>query len=123
MRVLVVEDMIDLCDALCDVLQRWGHDVVGTMDAPAAMTSLERDGPVDVVLCDAQLPGVDGPTLVQALRRHPTLSRIPVVVLSAWPEHWPAHVPVAAKLEKPSSIDAIVAALETAVAPRVAASV
>lgn len=118
MRILVVEDMIDLCDAMCDVLQRWGHQVVGVTDAPAAMTTLERDGGVDAVLCDAQLPGVDGPTLVRALRAQPAFARIPVVVLSAWSEQWPDDVPVAAKLDKPSPIGAIVAALEQAVVRR-----
>ena len=67
MRILVVEDEVDLNLLLCKVLTRAGYTVDGCMDGEEAELHLmgaEYDG----ILLDVMLPKKDGYTLVQELR-------------------------------------------------------
>lgn len=77
MRIAVVEDDDGLGDALVDALAEVGHTAV-RMRRGADLLLGHRD--VDVVLLDLGLPDADGLTILRQLR---TVSRIPVVVLTA----------------------------------------
>ncbi len=80
MRLLVVEDDASLVAALGAGLRDGGFavDVAGT--AEAAHDRL-RDNPYDLVILDLGLPGIDGLTLLRALRT--TDHSLPVLVLTA----------------------------------------
>lgn len=58
-RVLCVEDDAELLDDLVHVLRDAGHDVIPCSDGheAAVLLSITR---FDVILCDIQLPGMDG---------------------------------------------------------------
>lgn len=47
-----------------------------------AIEQLVRIAP-DLVLLDVMMPGIDGPTLLQAIHRHPLLARTPVIFMTA----------------------------------------
>jgi CheY-like chemotaxis protein len=47
-----------------------------------ALEQLVRAAP-DLVLLDVMMPGIDGPTLLQAIHRHPLLARTPVIFMTA----------------------------------------
>ena len=69
-RVLVVDDDQQFCEALAELLGTYELDVVGTAtDGPAAVEAVEALEP-DVVLMDVQMPGLTGidatRTIVQA---------------------------------------------------------
>ena len=41
------------------------------------------EGPSDLVLTDIEMPNMDGFALTEAIRAHPTLTNIPVLILSS----------------------------------------
>ena len=78
-RLLVVEDDDGIRAALRLALQDEGYDVV---DRPSAEEALEvvRSAPVDLMLVDLMLGGMDGFTFIRAVRPD---SDAPIIVLSA----------------------------------------
>ena len=78
-RLLVVEDDDGIRASLRLALQDEGYDVV---DSPSAEEGLEvlRQGPVDLMLVDLMLGGMDGFSFIRAVRPD---SDAPIIVLSA----------------------------------------
>lgn len=72
MRLLVVEDEVDLADALARGLRREGYAVDIANDGTEALEKL-RVTAYDVVLLDLNLPDTDGLTLCRMIRTNPTL--------------------------------------------------
>ncbi len=72
-RLLVVDDEGAQMQALCDTLEDQGFDTVGCTHGEAALAVL-RKGPVDLLLADLMMPGMNGITLLRtALDIDPTL--------------------------------------------------
>ena len=80
-RVIVAEDNADLRAYLADVLGG-DYDVELVPDGRAALEAALREAP-DLVLSDVLMPGLDGYGLVDAIRQEPSLSGLPVILLSA----------------------------------------
>ena len=78
-RILVVEDERDLNDLLAEQLRRDGYQVTQAFDGPAAVDSA-LSHPVDLVLLDWMLPGLDGLEVLRRIRAH---SLVPVLMLTA----------------------------------------
>jgi DNA-binding response OmpR family regulator len=80
--VLVVEDEPHIRDlvALHLGLEGWTADVVG--DGLEALERLRQNG-YDLVILDIMLPGLDGLTLLKALRRESRNTDVPVLLLTA----------------------------------------
>ena len=82
-RVLLVDDEPDLRKLAQFSLQavgKWAVTAVGSGAEAVAAALRER---FDVVLLDVQMPGLDGPATLQALRAEPALSNLPVIFLTA----------------------------------------
>jgi DNA-binding response OmpR family regulator len=83
-RILVIEDDPDAAFFAVHVLTVRGQfDVTHTAD-PAAALRLARTQPWDLVLTDADLPGIAGTDLLRALRE--ITPSTPIVVLTAHPD-------------------------------------
>ena len=110
--ILVVDDEPAIRTLVGRVLERQGHQVVlcsGSVEA------LATTGPVDLLLADHMLPGMDGLTITEQLRsRWPNL---PVVLMSGYPlqpDMMPA--PPSAFLQKPMLPGAVVTSVESMLA-------
>jgi len=79
MRVLVVEDQVDLGDVFRDFLVELGHHPLVVHTAEAALAKL-RTEPLDAILLDVQLPGMSGVDFLQ-LRPVRALG-VPIVAVS-----------------------------------------
>jgi two-component system response regulator AtoC len=78
-RVLIVDDEPSVRESVRMLLKE-AYEPVAVASAPEALSQLAT-GPVDVVLLDIVMPGIDGLQLLEEVRaRHPTL---PVVMLTA----------------------------------------
>ena len=77
--VLVVEDDPDILAAMVEALEEGGFDVCVAVDGPAALDSVATL-PIDLVLLDLRLPGLDGFEVCQRIRRR---SEVPVVMVTA----------------------------------------
>lgn len=67
-RVLVVDDDVDTCHNLCDILTDFGYEVVTAHDGPDAL-KLVRQQAFDVALLDLKMPGMDGLTLYREIKK------------------------------------------------------
>lgn len=110
MRILLVEDELDLAKALSAALAR--HDIV--VDHVATLAMAEEAvlaGVHAVVLLDRKLPDGDGLSIIPALRR--SQAWLPIIVLSALgsPDHRVAGLDTGADdyLAKPFSVDELLA--------------
>ena len=112
MRILLVEDEMDMAAALTAALSR--HDIV--VDHARTLEIAEeasRSGVHDAVLLDRKLPDGDGLSLIPVLRREQ--AGLPIIVLSALgsPDHRVAGLDHGADdyLAKPFSTDELLARL------------
>jgi len=78
-RVLVVDDSPIVRDLLNELLSSVGLDVRAVGDGAAALESLAAD-PVDLIVCDVEMPIMDGFELLRRLRAR--AERVPVVMVT-----------------------------------------
>ena len=81
-RVLLAEDDRALRRFLEVVLERAGYQVISASDGLEAM-KLVLSSPVDVVITDVMMPSLSGHEFCRFLRNSPTLSHLPIILLSA----------------------------------------
>lgn len=80
-RILLAEDNVELRNYVEQLLSdRWTVEAVG--DGTSALR-IASENPPDLVLADIMMPGIDGLSLVRALRADPNTQAIPVLLLSA----------------------------------------
>lgn len=79
-NVLFIEDDRALVDALSMAFEDAGHAVLAAFDGKEGLARALRDRP-DVVICDVQLPRLDGFSLCRALRERG--DRVPFLLLTA----------------------------------------
>jgi CheY-like chemotaxis protein len=80
--VLLAEDDRALRRFLEVVLGRAGYKVISASNGLEAM-KLVMSTPIDVVVTDAMMPNLSGYEFCRFLRNSPTLSHMPVILLSA----------------------------------------
>jgi signal transduction histidine kinase len=83
LRVLVVDDNLDVATTLRDLLAANGHEVEVAHDGPAALEKARGFRP-EVILCDLGLPGMTGFELATRLRREPSGARSRIVAISGY---------------------------------------
>jgi len=81
--VLVVEDSLAVRELQRSILEAAGYRVETAHDGREALERLDRDGTIDLVLTDIDMPNLDGIALTEAIRAHPTHSALPVVVVTS----------------------------------------
>jgi signal transduction histidine kinase/CheY-like chemotaxis protein len=81
-RILVVEDDPASRELVTRILERDGWKVERVCNGKEAYKSIETSPPA-LVLLDLMMPEMDGFELVSKLKDHPTLSGVPVVVLTS----------------------------------------
>ncbi len=111
--VLVVDDETTIADALASVLQRAGYTALAAYDGTGALEVIGRE-PVDLVLTDLVMTGMDGATLIRWLRSAPETQDLPVILMSMLPEEraFALCSDYSRFLRKPLQFDALFAAIE-----------
>ena len=79
MRVLVIEDEVDLLKGLARSLRGEGYAVDTASDGDTGLRKAE-DTPYDAIILDVMLPGMDGWALLQSIRE---TKKTPVLMLTA----------------------------------------
>jgi two-component system, cell cycle response regulator DivK len=80
--ILVVEDNPDNMYVLDHLLTRKGYVVRQASRGDEALAQIERHRPA-LVLMDMQMPGMDGYSVVRALRQRPDMAQLPVIAVTA----------------------------------------
>ena len=82
-KILLVDDEDDIREVAATSLEViGGYEVVTAPDGRTALAMARKDLP-DVVVLDVMMPGMDGPSTLQALRNDPATADVPVVFLTA----------------------------------------
>ena len=79
MAVLLVDDDRDLIDVLTYILRREGYEVIAAYDGEQGWARFQDDQP-ELVVLDANMPGLDG---MEVCRRMREVSTTPVIMLTA----------------------------------------
>jgi DNA-binding response OmpR family regulator len=80
--ILVIEDEKDCSDMLSRVLTHEGHVVLSAANGWEGLIAVDEQ-PVDLIVLDLMMPGMDGYTFLQILRDDRKHTNIPVIVLTA----------------------------------------
>ena len=80
--ILVVDDDLDTRDLLSRYLAQGGHNAVHAANGWEALIALDEQ-PVDLILLDIMMPGMDGATFLNIMRNAQHHRKTPVVVVSA----------------------------------------
>jgi two-component system chemotaxis sensor kinase CheA len=81
-KILVADDALAVRELERSILEQAGYIVVTASDGSNALEQLTAD-PVDLVLTDVEMPGMNGFELTRAIRADPALQRIPVLIVSS----------------------------------------
>ena len=81
--ILCIEDEPDIRETIAEELAHAGYGVIQAENGEEGLDSLFRHQP-DLVLCDINMPNMDGHELLNIVRRdHPDLAEMPFIFLSA----------------------------------------
>lgn len=80
--ILVIEDNVVNLELMCYLLQAYGHRTQSAMDGATGLARARRETPA-LVVCDLQMPVLDGYGVATAMRADPALRAVPLVAVSA----------------------------------------
>jgi len=106
-----VEDDAPVREALTEVLDAEGYEVIPAADAPQAVARFVGANP-DLILLDLNLPGADGWAALAAMERHRIFT--PVVVITARPHQYERafNARIDAIMEKPLDFPRLLQAID-----------
>ena len=81
-RILLVDDEPDIVELLEYNLRQSGYTVVTAPDGNSALAEVRRQRP-DLVLLDLNLPDIAGTEVCRRLRRDPSTSSLPIMMITA----------------------------------------
>jgi len=82
-RILVIEDNPDNLELVCYLLRAFGHMPLAAASGRSGIDAAVREKP-DLILCDLQLPDIDGYEVARQLRADPSLNGIRLVAVTAF---------------------------------------
>ena len=80
-KVMVVEDEQSLREPLVYLLEKEGYEVIEAGDGASALEHFKAE-PIDLILLDIMMPGMDGWSVLSAIKSDPEISDIPVIMLT-----------------------------------------
>ena len=82
-KALIVDDDMRNIFALATVLDEEGMEVVSANNGREAISIVERDPNIDIVLMDIMMPEMDGMTTMQEIRKLPEKKDLPIIAVTA----------------------------------------
>jgi putative two-component system response regulator len=86
-KILIVDDQEANIILLEQILKRAGYVTVTSTMNPRDVCELHRYNRYDLILLDLQMPGMDGFQVMEGLKEIETEGYLPVLVITAQPEH------------------------------------
>ncbi|NTV63059.1 MAG: response regulator [Oscillochloris sp.] len=81
-RILLIEDNAANLELMTYILDAFGHQVRFAHDGIEGLAAVAANPP-DVIICDVQLPRLDGFAVAHHLKSDASLRRIPLVAVTA----------------------------------------
>jgi two-component system response regulator (stage 0 sporulation protein F) len=116
-HLLVVDDDERHRALMSDVLQQAGYRVSEAANGREALDLLEEELP-SAVLLDLRMPVMSGWGLLEALRKMPRATGLPVIIISGYGFEWEAElVGAAGYISKPVDLENLLAKISQLVGP------
>ncbi len=80
--ILIVDDDSTVTEQITILLESYDYTPQFLLEAEYLMQMLGKH-PIDLILLDIHMPGIDGLTLLKSLKNHPVYHSIPVIMLTA----------------------------------------
>jgi DNA-binding response OmpR family regulator len=81
MKILVVDDELDILEMARIMLESSGFEVITASDGERALEIVEEKQ-IDMILLDAVMPGIHGLDVCRTLKRNPKTQMIPIIIFS-----------------------------------------
>lgn len=113
--VLVMDDDLNLLEAVRAALEERGYRVLTAADGVSGLAAFEREAP-DVVVVDMMLPRASGFSVAEKVKNHPAAGGPPVIMITA--NEGTRHRDYAAKIGvdeylcKPFAVERLVESVE-----------
>ena len=109
--ILVIDDDHNTRASIREQLEAEGYSVFSAANGEQGMEVLRRFKPPGLILVDLIMPIMDGNAFIAAIEDDPKLSKIPVVIITAFPEKgWPPGTK--AVVQKPINNDALLSTVK-----------
>lgn len=82
-RILIIEDDAASLELLRYLIEQSGHAALAAADGEAGLRLARESGP-DLILCDLQLPGIDGLEIARRLRADPSWMPVKLIAVTAY---------------------------------------
>jgi two-component system, cell cycle response regulator DivK len=82
-KILIIEDNEQNLYLETFILQKNGHEIFQARNGEEGIALAAETLP-DLILLDIQLPGKDGYTVAQELRKNPSLAKIPIIAVTSY---------------------------------------
>jgi CheY-like chemotaxis protein len=112
--ILIIEDDTECREPLVQILAARGYRAVGAVDGKAALDRVHLDGwRPSLIVLDLMMPNMDGHEFLRVRATDSLLAQVPVIVLTATgTRRVPATPPVAAVIQKPYKLNALLQTIE-----------
>ncbi len=84
-KIMVVDDDQFLVDLITEKLVKAGFDTITAFDGTTALKKISEEKP-DLILLDLLMPGIDGVSVLESLKKDPETKNTPVIVLTNLPD-------------------------------------
>lgn len=81
-RILIVDDEVDIAEALEELLEIAGYAAVAAFNGEEGLRKVDEVQP-DVILTDVMMPVLTGLEMLEQLRQQPRHAHVPVILMSA----------------------------------------
>src|ERR1051325_3457284 len=82
-RILLIEDNPANLDLMSYLLTAFGYTPMTAVDGGTGLATAHREKP-DLIICDIQLPTMDGFEVARHIKSDPTLRSIPLIAVTAF---------------------------------------
>ena len=79
---MVVDDSLGVRQIVSFIVKNSGYDVVEAVDGLDAMTKLESQPSLSLIITDLHMPRLDGIGLIRGVRKHKTHGLIPIIIIT-----------------------------------------
>lgn len=82
-KILIIEDNEQNLYLETFILQKNGHEIIQARNGETGIAIAAQILP-DLILLDIQLPGMDGYTVAEQLRKNPTIANRPIIAVTSY---------------------------------------
>ncbi len=108
--ILITDDDTNYRANVLELVELWGYNVVSAANGEEALAQIEQQRP-DLILCDLDMPVMDGLEVLKCVKGNPATASIPFVLVTGRTDDETKKRAIAllvdAYITKPMNIDAL----------------